>query len=137
MLCRAVGAPQKRRGVRQTADLGRAIRTAWRWMTTYYTQDASLNVRMLTDSSGTVTDTWDYDAFGTVVKSLVDNIFRPTLGILTIRVNFAARFISLDGIEYPSHSADRRWITSSRAKVDPRAPSCVPADFEAACNVQS
>ncbi|MES2661420.1 MAG: large conductance mechanosensitive channel protein MscL [Verrucomicrobiota bacterium] len=44
-------------------------------------------------------------AFGTVVKSLVDNIFMPPLGILTGRVNFTAKFISLDGKEYSSLSA--------------------------------
>jgi RHS repeat-associated protein len=37
------------------------------WGTSYYSQDSSLNVRMLTNSSGAVTDTLDYDAFGTVV----------------------------------------------------------------------
>ncbi len=41
-------------------------------------------------------------AFGTVVKSLVDNIFMPPLGILTGKVNFTAKFISLDGTDYPS-----------------------------------
>jgi len=41
-------------------------------------------------------------AFGTVVKSLVDNIFMPPLGILTGKVNFTAKFISLDGRDYPS-----------------------------------
>jgi large conductance mechanosensitive channel len=39
-------------------------------------------------------------AFGTVVKSLVDNIFMPPLGILTGRVNFSAKFIPLDGKSY-------------------------------------
>lgn len=41
-------------------------------------------------------------AFGTVVKSLVDNIFMPPLGILTGRVNFSAKFFSLDGKYYAS-----------------------------------
>ncbi|MES2438390.1 MAG: large-conductance mechanosensitive channel protein MscL [Verrucomicrobiota bacterium] len=41
-------------------------------------------------------------AFGTVVKSLVDNIFMPPLGILTGKVNFTAKFIALDGKSYPS-----------------------------------
>lgn len=41
-------------------------------------------------------------AFGTVVKSLVDNIFMPPLGILTGKVNFSARFLSLDGHVYPT-----------------------------------
>jgi RHS repeat-associated protein len=37
------------------------------WVTSYYTQDASMNVRALTGTSGALTDTWDYEAFGTVV----------------------------------------------------------------------
>ena len=41
-------------------------------------------------------------AFGTVVKSLVDNIFMPPLGILTGRVNFSAKFLTLDGRFYES-----------------------------------
>ncbi|GAA5125590.1 large conductance mechanosensitive channel protein MscL [Luteolibacter yonseiensis] len=41
-------------------------------------------------------------AFGTVVKSLVDNVFMPPLGILTGRVNFSAKFISLDNKPYDS-----------------------------------
>lgn len=40
--------------------------------------------------------------FGTVVKSLVDNIFMPPLGILTGRVNFTSKFIALDGKGYGS-----------------------------------
>jgi large conductance mechanosensitive channel len=43
-------------------------------------------------------------AFGTVVKSLVDNVFMPPLGILTGRVNFTAKFISLDNKPYASLS---------------------------------
>lgn len=43
-------------------------------------------------------------AFGTVVKSLVDNVFMPPLGILTGRVNFTAKFISLDNKDYESLS---------------------------------
>jgi RHS repeat-associated protein len=33
----------------------------------FYTADGSMNVRMLTDGSGHITDTWDYDGFGTVL----------------------------------------------------------------------
>jgi large conductance mechanosensitive channel len=44
-------------------------------------------------------------AFGTVTKSLVDNVFMPPLGILTGRVNFTAKFFSLDGQHYETLSA--------------------------------
>jgi YD repeat-containing protein len=34
----------------------------------YYGYDAHSGVRLLTDASGMVTDTWDYDAFGNVLS---------------------------------------------------------------------
>lgn len=47
-------------------------------------------------------------AFGTVVKSLVDNVFMPPLGILTGRVNFTSKFIALDGRQYPNLNEAKR-----------------------------
>ncbi|MFD0893767.1 large conductance mechanosensitive channel protein MscL [Luteolibacter ambystomatis] len=41
-------------------------------------------------------------AFGTVVKSLVDNVFMPPLGILSGRVNFTDKYVPLDGRWFPS-----------------------------------
>jgi RHS repeat-associated protein len=37
------------------------------WVTSYYGQDGSENVRQLFDNSGAVTDTFDYDAFGILI----------------------------------------------------------------------
>ncbi len=44
-------------------------------------------------------------AFGTVVKSLVENIVMPPVGQLMADVDFANLFISLDGKEYASLAA--------------------------------
>lgn len=38
------------------------------WSVSYYGYDGHGSVRLLTDSSGSVTDTYDYDAFGTLVS---------------------------------------------------------------------
>ncbi len=41
-------------------------------------------------------------AFSTVVKSLVDNIVMPPVGMLMGKVDFSALYIALDGVEYAS-----------------------------------
>jgi len=44
-------------------------------------------------------------AFGTVVKSFVDDVLMPPLGLLMGGVDFADLFVSLSGREYPSLAA--------------------------------
>ncbi len=44
-------------------------------------------------------------AFATVVKSLVNNVIMPPLGLLLGKVDFSQLFIPLDGKEYPSLQA--------------------------------
>lgn len=39
------------------------------WTASFYGTDGHGSVRMLTDSDGVVTDTYDYDAFGNLVSS--------------------------------------------------------------------
>ena len=39
------------------------------WQPSFYGYDGSGHVRLLTDASGTVTDTYDYDSFGNIVNS--------------------------------------------------------------------
>lgn len=39
-------------------------------------------------------------AFQAIVKSLVDDIIMPVIGLLTKGIDFADKFISLDGIDY-------------------------------------
>ena len=38
-------------------------------------------------------------AFGTIVKSLVDNVFMPVLGYLTAGINFSDLYVDLNGKE--------------------------------------
>lgn len=44
-------------------------------------------------------------AFGAIVKSLVDDIIMPILGIFTRGIDFSDLFVSLDGKTYPSLTA--------------------------------
>jgi RHS repeat-associated protein len=39
------------------------------WKTSFYTHDAQNNVRLLTDADGVVTDTYSYDAYGSLVSA--------------------------------------------------------------------
>ncbi|WP_193212633.1 large conductance mechanosensitive channel protein MscL [Luteolibacter marinus] len=43
-------------------------------------------------------------AFGTVVKSLVDNVFMPVLGKITGGVNFSDKYLNLGDKDYPSYA---------------------------------
>ncbi|MGE9266853.1 MAG: large conductance mechanosensitive channel protein MscL [Verrucomicrobiales bacterium] len=43
-------------------------------------------------------------AFGTVVKSLVDNVFMPILGKITGGINFTEMYINLSQTEYDSYA---------------------------------
>lgn len=43
-------------------------------------------------------------AFGTVVKSLVDNLMMPVLGKITGGVNFTEKYLNLGPVEYDSYS---------------------------------
>ena len=44
-------------------------------------------------------------AFGTIVKSMVDNIIMPPIGLVLGKVDFSNLFIALDGKEYASLDA--------------------------------
>lgn len=46
-------------------------------------------------------------AFGTIVKSLVDDVIMPPIGLLLGGVDFSNLFIALDGNEYASLQAAR------------------------------
>jgi large conductance mechanosensitive channel len=41
-------------------------------------------------------------AFGAIIKSLVDDIIMPPIGLLLGRVNFTDLFVSLNGVKYAS-----------------------------------
>ena len=79
-------------------------------VTHYYLFDGNGNVRMLTDSKGAVSDTYDYDAFGisTVSTGLTVNPYRyrgeyqdETTGLYYLRSRYydstTGRFITVDG----------------------------------------
>jgi RHS repeat-associated protein len=93
------------------------------WTTSYYTQDASLNVRALTDSSGNVTDTWDYDAFGTVVART---------GSTPNSILFAGEYVDGDlGLVYLRarwmDQAEGRFVTRDPEEQSDELPSFGPA----------
>ena len=75
----------------------------------YYGYDAHSGVRLLTDASGAVTDTWDYDAFGNLISrtgtTANDFTYRgeqmdPTLGFQYLRARWMdpsrGRFLTAD-----------------------------------------
>ena len=47
-------------------------------------------------------------AFSTIVRSLVDDIVMPPLGVVTGGVDFSNMFIALNGADYPSLAAARQ-----------------------------
>ena len=47
-------------------------------------------------------------AFSTIVRSLVDDIIMPPLGVVTGGVDFSNMFIALNGEHYPSLAAARQ-----------------------------
>ena len=78
-------------------------------MPSFYGYDGAGNVRLLTDSTGTVTDTYDYDAFGNMINSTGatpnNYLFRgehfdPDLGLYYLRARYfnplSDRFLTRD-----------------------------------------
>ena len=47
-------------------------------------------------------------AFSTIVRSLVDDIIMPPMGVVTGGVDFSNMFIALNGQDYPSLGAARQ-----------------------------
>ena len=79
------------------------------WTTSFYGYDGGGSVRLLTDSAGNVTDTWDYDAFGAIIGrtgSTPNNYlyrgeqFDADLGVYFLRARYydqqRGRFFSMD-----------------------------------------
>ena len=79
------------------------------WQTSFYGYDGPGSVRLLTDSAGTVTDTYDYDAFGGTVNSTGSTpnsyLYRgeqydPDLGLYYLRARYlnpvTGRFLTRD-----------------------------------------
>ena len=71
-------------------------------------------------------------AFGTIVRSLVDDIVMPPLGLLTGGVDFSNMFIALNGEIYPSLAAAKQagaptinfGVFINNVIASPSSPSC-------------
>src|SRR5208283_4184711 len=79
------------------------------WMPSFFIYDGSGNVRMLTDATGKVTDTYDYDAFGNTIHATgsTPNVYLyrgeqydPDLGLYYLRARYfnpaTGRFLTRD-----------------------------------------
>jgi RHS repeat-associated protein len=79
------------------------------WTTSYFGYDGTGSVRFLTDANGTVTDTYTYDAFGTLVAStgstpneylFTGERFDPNVGFYYLRARYmnpaTGRFLTRD-----------------------------------------
>jgi RHS repeat-associated protein len=98
---------------------------------TFYAYDGHGNVRFLTKESGQVTDTYVYDAFGTMITAVgttnnrylyTGEQFDPTLGLYYLRARLmnplTGRFWSMDSYEgSPSDPASLHKYTY--ANIDP------------------
>jgi RHS repeat-associated protein len=96
------------------------------WTLSFYGYDGSGSVRQLTDASGVVTDTYDYDAFGNKINSTGTTpnnylyrgeFFDSDLGLYYLRARYmnplTGRFMSRD----PEES---KIFDSNRKPVDPK-----------------
>ena len=104
----------------------------------YYGHDGHGSVRWLTDSSGTITDTYDYDAFGNLISSTGTTInsylfageqFDPSLGIYYNRARYydqrQGRFWSMDAFQgnIVGPITLHKYLYASADPVDGRDPS--------------
>jgi RHS repeat-associated protein len=82
------------------------------WSVSHFAQDAHGNVRFLTDETGHVTDTFDYDAFGSLIarsgttpttRLFTGEEFDPDLGLYNLRTRYhnpdSGRFWARDRFE--------------------------------------
>jgi RHS repeat-associated protein len=87
------------------------------WSASFYGLDGHSNVRFLTDVTGTITDTYDYDAFGNLIAATgttpntrlyTGEKFDPNVGFYHLRARYydqaAGRFITRD--KFPSAGYD-------------------------------
>ena len=100
------------------------------WTTSYYGYDGHGSVRYLTNSTGTVTDTYDYDAFGNLINStgttpnnylFAGEQFDPDLNLYYNRARYldtrVGRFWGMDSYEgrHRSHQPAQISIRERRS----------------------
>ncbi len=101
------------------------------WSVSYYSYDGHGSVRQLTDSAGSVTDAYTYDAFGILIASTggTPNEYLyagerrdPETGLDYLRARYmrpeAGRFLTMD--EYEGAPSTRRRSTSIRTSTPTR-----------------
>jgi RHS repeat-associated protein len=101
------------------------------WTPSFYETDGAGNVRQLTNSTGVVTDTYDYDAFGNKVNSTGTTpnnyLYRgeqydPDLGMYYLRARYynpvTGRFLSVDS----QAGAGRVALVSEEDSIKFRVP---------------
>jgi RHS repeat-associated protein len=86
--------------------------------TSFYGWDAQGSVRLLTDTTGAITDRYDYDAFGNIINQTgttpnsflyVGEQFDQTLGLIYLRARYFA-------------ASRGRFLTQDTARPDPQNP---------------
>jgi len=117
------------------------------WVPSFYGNDGFGSVRMLTDASGTVTATYDYDAWGNAVNTTGSTpniyLFRSEqydadLGLYYLRARYfsplTGRFLSPDPLSgIPDRPASfERYVYASADPVNLLDPSGMTDDEEAA-----
>jgi RHS repeat-associated protein len=108
--------------------------------TSYYGYDAHGDVRTLMNASGTVTDTYDYDAFGNLIASTgtTPNVYRyqgealdTETGLYYLRARYydpiSGRFVSVDPL---ADQGEHPYSYSSANPVDGHDPTGLQDVFE-------
>ena len=108
------------------------------WTPSFYGYDGHGSVRQLTNSAGTITDRYDYDAFGNLINStgstpnnylFAGEQFDPALGLYYNRARYlnttTGRFVSMDSFPGDPQSPQslHRYIYASGDPVNRKDPS--------------
>jgi RHS repeat-associated protein len=112
--------------------------TTGNWQPAFYGYDGHGSVRQLTNSAGTVTDSYDYDAFGNLINQtgstpnnylFASEQYDPALGLYYNRARYlnspTGRFWSMDGEEgqYRQPQTLHRYLYADADPVDGTDPS--------------
>ena len=110
-----VGANVQRAYVRGHSLINQSQLIAGSWATSFYGMDGHGSVRFLTDTTGAITDTYTFDAFGVLITSTgttpnnhlyAGEQLDPNLGFYYLRARYmnvsAGRFWTMDSFEGPA-----------------------------------